>query len=277
MTQPRRSFLRNSLATAVGLGWVPIMAHKRPGLIQDQPIPSEFPSQTREAVKHMVGVSHGRIDQVQELLAVRPALANASWDWGFGDWETAIGAASHMGRADIVQLLVDHGARPNLFAYTCLGNVKAVKAMIEAIPGIQTEHGPHGITLLRHARIRMGMDDISDQDKLNMEEIVSFLEKVGNADEGQFRIAQSAEEKEQYLGKYIFGESPNDYFNVELNTRGDLYIARGEDFGRTLFNVGDHAFAPSGAPAVRIQFNVSDGNIASLTVHDPEPLVTALR
>jgi hypothetical protein len=28
-------------------------------------------------------------------------LARAAWDWGFGDWETALGAASHMGSRPI--------------------------------------------------------------------------------------------------------------------------------------------------------------------------------
>ena len=41
---------------------------------------------------------------------------NASWDWGGGDWETGLGAAAHMGRRDIAELLLGRGARLDLFA-----------------------------------------------------------------------------------------------------------------------------------------------------------------
>jgi hypothetical protein len=49
----------------------------------------------------MVGASHGNLARVNELVLAHPALANAAWDWGFGDWETAIGAASHVGNKQI--------------------------------------------------------------------------------------------------------------------------------------------------------------------------------
>ena len=56
-----------------------------------------FPTQTPELAREMVGVSHGNLARVNELLALHPTLANATWDWGFGDWETSLGAASHVG------------------------------------------------------------------------------------------------------------------------------------------------------------------------------------
>ena len=39
------------------------------------------------------------------LLDEQPGLLNATWDWGGGDFETALGGAAHMGRRDIVQRL----------------------------------------------------------------------------------------------------------------------------------------------------------------------------
>ena len=38
-------------------------------------------------------------------------LINSVMDWGAGDWETGLGGASHMGRHDIVQFLLEKGAR----------------------------------------------------------------------------------------------------------------------------------------------------------------------
>ncbi|MDX1388593.1 MAG: hypothetical protein R3344_05360, partial [Acidobacteriota bacterium] len=63
-----------------------------------QAVHPEFPSQDPELVREIVGASHARLDDVTKLVTASPALAKAAWDWGFGDWESALGAASHMGR-----------------------------------------------------------------------------------------------------------------------------------------------------------------------------------
>ena len=39
-------------------------------------------------------------------LTLHPALARASWDWGYGDWETPIDAASHVGNRAIAEFLI---------------------------------------------------------------------------------------------------------------------------------------------------------------------------
>ena len=57
-------------------------------------------------------MAHGNVRRVRELVEDRPSLAKASWDWGFGDWEDALGAASHMGNREIAEYLIGHGARP---------------------------------------------------------------------------------------------------------------------------------------------------------------------
>ena len=56
------------------------------------PVHDQFPTTRPELAREMVGVSHGNIARVRELLALHPALARASWDWGYGDWESALGA-----------------------------------------------------------------------------------------------------------------------------------------------------------------------------------------
>jgi hypothetical protein len=81
----------------------------------------------------IVGASHGNFDKVKELVNSRPELAGASWDWGFGDWETALGAASHVGRRDIAEFLMSHGARPDIFTYTMMGMLKSVQEIIETV------------------------------------------------------------------------------------------------------------------------------------------------
>jgi len=102
-------------------------------------------------VNEFVGRAHGEFDRVQELLRQQPALVNAAWDWGDGDWETGLGAAAHVGRRDIALYLIANGARMDVFAAAMLGYLPIVRATIDAIPGAKNWRGPHGIPLLAHA------------------------------------------------------------------------------------------------------------------------------
>ena len=114
---------------------------------------SDAPAQLDSAkVQAFVANAHGDLDGVHSLLAEEPRLVNAAWDWGGGDWETALGAAAHMGRRDIALYLLESGARLDLFAAAMLGQLDVVRAMLDAVPSMRDELGPHGIPLVEHAR-----------------------------------------------------------------------------------------------------------------------------
>ena len=228
---------------------------------------AEFPSHNPATVREVVTVAHAKIDRLRELVEASPALAKAAWDWGFGDWESALGAASHMGRRDIAELLIKHGARPNLFTFAMLGHVAIVKAYVQAMPDIQRTPGPHGITLMSHAR--SGGEPAGA--------VVEYLKSVGDADIGATSLDITSAQKKIYIGRYSFGKGDNDAFEVLTNRSGALAIKRGERFGRRLHRVEEHGFAPGGASAVRIRFEIEDGRATALTIHDPTPLVKALR
>ncbi len=102
-------------------------------------------------VEEFVGQAHGGFEPVAELLAEYPSLLNAAWDWGGGDWETALGAASHMGRRDIAEFLIEKGARKDQFSAAMLGELDLVKAILSSHPSLQNALGPHGIPLIAHA------------------------------------------------------------------------------------------------------------------------------
>ncbi len=104
-----------------------------------------------ELVQDFVNNAHGDFVRVRELLEGEPALVNAAWDWGGGDWETALGAAAHMGRREIALHLLERGARMDIFAAAMLGHLEIVRATIAAMPQARTWLGPHGIPLLTHA------------------------------------------------------------------------------------------------------------------------------
>ena len=103
-------------------------------------------------VQDFVTNAHGNAERVVELLEQEPMLINAAWDWGGGDWETALGAAAHMGRKDIAHILLEKGARMDIFAAAMLGHVGIVQAILKAFPDAFHLRGPHGIPLLAHAK-----------------------------------------------------------------------------------------------------------------------------
>src|SRR5262245_18679108 len=111
-------------------------------------------------VQEFVGKAHGDLERVKELLAEEPALVKATWDWGGGDFETALGAASHMGRKDIANFLLQNGARLDIFAAAMLGKLEIVRAALTAYPEAVNTPGPHGIPLSAHAEA--GGEDAAD-------------------------------------------------------------------------------------------------------------------
>lgn len=114
---------------------------------QDKP-----PALDKELVKEWVIKGHGDLARVKELLAQQPGLLNASWDWGGGDFETALEGAGHVGNREIAQFLLDNGARMNIFCAAMLGKIEIIKATLNAFPNLKTSKGPHGLQLLHHAR-----------------------------------------------------------------------------------------------------------------------------
>ena len=115
---------------------------------------SDAPPQLDPAtVQAFVASAHGDLDVVRSLLEEEPALVNAAWDWGGGDWETGLGAASHMGRRQIALYLLEHGARLDLFAAAMLGYFDVVTTILSDFPEMREALGPHGIPLVEHARV----------------------------------------------------------------------------------------------------------------------------
>lgn len=109
------------------------------------------PALDAKLVEEFVGNAHGNFARIKELLESEPALVNATWDWGGGDFETALGAAAHMGNKPIANYLLEHGARLDIFAAAMLDMLEIVKAALDAHPEMVNTPGPHGIPLIVHA------------------------------------------------------------------------------------------------------------------------------
>ena len=102
-------------------------------------------------VQEFVVAAHADVERVRSMLDDEPRLVNATWDWGGGDWETGLGGAAHMGRPDIARLLLERGARMDVFAAAMLGETEIVRAMLASQPALRDALGPHGISLIAHA------------------------------------------------------------------------------------------------------------------------------
>ena len=111
------------------------------------------PQLNRELAADFVIFAHSEIEETKMLLDRYPEIRNVAVDWGNGDFETALGGASHMGRHDIVELLLERGARPDLFTLAMLGEVDAVRSLLKLQPKLIDAKGPHGFSLHFHAQV----------------------------------------------------------------------------------------------------------------------------
>ena len=143
-----RSVLLGGGALVTGIAAWPVGAQAQSGGSKKK---DRGPRLPQDKVNDFVRVAHFDVDAVKSLLEQQPKLINAAWDWGGGDWETALGAASHMGRSDIAVFLLEKGARLDIFAAAMLGRLEIVKAAIAAYPQTREVLGPHGIPLIKHA------------------------------------------------------------------------------------------------------------------------------
>jgi hypothetical protein len=86
-----------------------------------------------DLLSEFVGAAHGNLDKVKDLLTDQPDLVNATVDVG-SDFESALGGAAHMGRADIAEVLLANGARMDIFCAAMMGKIEMVKRLLPMIP-----------------------------------------------------------------------------------------------------------------------------------------------
>ncbi|HEY2905183.1 MAG TPA: hypothetical protein VGJ29_04730, partial [Vicinamibacterales bacterium] len=225
--------------------------------------PSIFPTQLPELVQEMVVVAHGNEARVKELVGRQPSLAKATWDWGFGDWETSLGAASHVGHRGIAELLLANGAHPTIFSAAMLGQLDIVKGFVAASPGVQRTRGPHSISLLSHAT----------NGGPRAQAVVEYLKTIDGADDKAPVQPLSEADIAKLTGIYPFGVTPADRIEVSA-IKMQLQFGRPGHYARGLFHLGSYEFCPMGAEAVRIKF-IESASAMVVTVHDPDVVLTA--
>ena len=142
----RKLFLRALTGTGLGLSLLPNHIIAQTTINQEiQPYPIDL-------VKEFVIAGHGNFDKVKTMLADHPNLIYSKFDWGNGDFEAAIEGAGHVGNKEIAHYLLDSGSRVTLFILTMLGKTELVKPILETYPKLISAIGPHGFTMLHHAK-----------------------------------------------------------------------------------------------------------------------------
>jgi uncharacterized protein YaiE (UPF0345 family) len=148
-----------------------------------------------------------------------------------------------------------------------MGQLALVKGWIEALPGVQRNRGPHGITLLAHAR----------NGGAAAAEVLKYLESQGDADPRYTDLPVGEGDQAAIAGEYAFGTGATERLEVAKNARGALTIRRPGYAERGLVHQGALAFIPAGAEAVRVRFDLVDGKAQAVTVEDGPLVVRAKR
>jgi hypothetical protein len=222
-----------------------------------------FPRQDPAWVKEVVGSSHRDLAKVKALVDEHPTLANATIDWGFGDWETAIGAAAHTGRRAIAEYLLEKGARLDMFAAAMLGMTDVVKKMVEARPGVEATCGPHGIPLIAHARA--GGDAAK--------ETFAYLQTLPGASTGIPILPFDDEKRKVYAGSYQIENGIN--ARIKLTSPKQLSLEIENDTPRWIHHAGEGEFYPAGAGKVRVRFTWTEDRVTGFSIVDGTRVVRA--
>ncbi len=275
----RRTLVKTTALAALGLSIpAPLVSGESPqtqAKLDLDTIPEHFPNIPPKIIEEVVGSSHFDLERLKTLVDKRPELSRSVWEWRFGDFESAIGAASHVGRRDIALYLMGKGARPTLFTHAMLGHFRVIKSAVEAVPGIQEVTGPHGISLLDHALAGERMINESTPSEIeNWEQTVAYLKELGDAG-GRTYIDMSPHEQQKYVGDYKYGPGETEGFTIGVNMRKLLSLGPIGGFGGALYKIGDNLFTYNGTPSVTLTFEMLDNQVKSLTLVDPDITLTA--
>jgi hypothetical protein len=256
----RRVLLAGGIGAAGWASGVSAQPASNPG---STPWPS-FPRHDPKIIAEVVGKSHFDEARVRALIGLHPSLVNAAWDWGFGDWETPLGAASHVGRREIAEFLIASGARIDIFAASMLGYTDVVRAFVTANPGVQRLLGPHGIPLLAHAKAG------GDKAKSTFD----YLASLGDAGNGLEAKPITEEDRAKYLGTYQHGSGEHGRFEIKLNSRGALTFVPADGGQQMIHSLGDHEFYPSGVFNTRFKFDLNTSPVSVTISSGPSTLVS---
>ena len=99
---------------------------------------------SQDQIDAFVIAAHHDLPTVQAMLAEQPALLNESSEW----METAIQAASHVNRPDIIQFLLEQGAPMDICTAAVLGLEDDVSQLLIEYPDLVESTGAHNLPVV---------------------------------------------------------------------------------------------------------------------------------
>jgi ankyrin repeat protein len=106
-----------------------------------------------ETIKAFVIAGHGNLEKVKSMLEAEPGLLEVKHPWSETDFESALGAASHVGNTQIAMYLLEQGAKLEITTAAMLGDLVAIRNILDADSSLIETNGAHGISLLTHGVI----------------------------------------------------------------------------------------------------------------------------
>ncbi|WP_298760472.1 hypothetical protein [uncultured Psychroserpens sp.] len=173
----RKKFLTTGLVTTASMAFMPTLVFSKNKITQEKdPL-------DKELVYQFVAKAHGDFSTVKSMLAKTPSLLNATHDWGGGDFETALGAASHIGHTEIAEYLIANGARFNMFSAAMLGDLGIIQQLLVKYPKLIDAKGPHGLDLIHHAnaggeKSKLVLEYLKNFKTINVEEMPLVKESM---------------------------------------------------------------------------------------------------
>ena len=226
-------------------------------------IPASFPAQDPELVEDCQ-VSHGNSRAREGAGHGAPALAPWTGAMATGRRRSTLRRTSATADRRVPSSPTAPGRRS--FYGRRLGQLPLVRAWIDAAPGIQRTRGPHGITLLAHARA--GGPAAAD--------VLTYLESLGDADPRYADVPLTDAEQAAIAGEYAFGAGATERLTIARGPRA-FTIQRPGYSERNLFHQGGLVFNPPGAEAVRIRFERSGGPATAVVIEDGPGITRATR
>ncbi|MFN8378263.1 MAG: ankyrin repeat domain-containing protein [Anaerolineae bacterium] len=104
---------------------------------------------SQNLINDFVIAAHHDLTKVEEMLADEPALLNESAEW----METAVQAASHVNRPDIINFLLDQGAPMDICTAAVLGMEDDVAALLIEFPDLVEATGAHNLPVVYYPAI----------------------------------------------------------------------------------------------------------------------------
>ena len=235
MNIDRRKFILTGLTASAAITSARLLGEEptKPAVVPEKairPEPKRGPRQNLDDVFAFVRAGHDNLPRVKEMLAQNPKLVLAAWDWGDGDWETALGGASHIGSRDVARFLLSQGARIDAFCAAMLGEREVVAALVAANPSLATTKGPHGYTLLYHAAISGDL------------EIAKLLKPNLHPDANDFNQSLSAAVRDGHLPmtKWLFENGTVDPNLPDALGRRPLSLALAKGFSSVVEELRRH-------------------------------------